>query len=263
MEVLYLDLDGTLLGPSGSVVEDATGAWSADSVRALGACRARGVEVVLMSGRSRRTLAEDARLLGTSSYIAELGGCVVIDGEAHWLTGELSPSARDGTTHEQIAAAGAPALLVRRFGGRLEPHRPWHRGREVSHLFRGSVDVAEADALLAERGHGTLHLLDNGVWHGGGRVYHLLPRASSKAAGVALHRHARGHARRACVAVGDSPEDVAVAAQVGRLWLVANARAGDDPRLRKVLAAHGNVSVARGAHGAGVLEALRAQLGTG
>jgi hydroxymethylpyrimidine pyrophosphatase-like HAD family hydrolase len=54
VDVLYLDLDGTLLGPSGSVVEDAAGGWSPDSVRALGACRAAAVEVVLMPCPARR-----------------------------------------------------------------------------------------------------------------------------------------------------------------------------------------------------------------
>ena len=35
--------------------------------------------------------------------------------------------------------------------------------REVSHLFRGLVDAFEVDSLLAERGHGNLRLVDNGV----------------------------------------------------------------------------------------------------
>ena len=38
---------------------------------------------------------------------------------------------------------------------------------------------------------------------------------------------ARGYAREECVAVGDSREDLEVAGVVGRLFLVANAVAGD------------------------------------
>jgi hydroxymethylpyrimidine pyrophosphatase-like HAD family hydrolase len=259
MDVFYVDLDGTLLGPSGSLLEDAGGAWTLDGVRALEACRDAGVEVVLMSGRTRRTVAGVARLLGLGSYVCELGACVVLDGEPHWLTGDLAPSEQHGSAYEQIERSGAPALLLERFGGRLEPHAPWHRGREVTHLFRGRVDVAQADALLAEHGHGALRLLDNGACDGG-RVYHLLPRPASKAAGVAFHRRARGRGRDACAAVGDSPEDLAVAAEVGHVWLVGNALAGGDPALREDLAARAGVSVTEGHHGAGVLEAVRAAL---
>jgi hydroxymethylpyrimidine pyrophosphatase-like HAD family hydrolase len=49
----------------------------------------------------------------------------------------------------------------------------------------------------------------------------------SKARAVAAHMRARGYLREECVAVGDSREDVAVAEVVGRLFLVANAAAGD------------------------------------
>ena len=56
------------------------------------------------------------------------------------------------TIFEQISDSGAPELLLERYAGRLEYHEPWHRNREVSHLFRGLVDAFEADALLAERG---------------------------------------------------------------------------------------------------------------
>ena len=49
----------------------------------------------------------------------------------------------------------------------------------------------------------------------------------SKARAVAAHMRVRGYTRDECVAVGDSREDLDVAAVVGRLFLVANAVAGD------------------------------------
>ena len=49
----------------------------------------------------------------------------------------------------------------------------------------------------------------------------------SKAAAVSAHMRARGYAPEECVAVGDSREDLDVARVVGRLFLVANAVAGD------------------------------------
>ena len=45
---------------------------------------------------------------------------------------------------------------------------------------------------------------------------------------------ARGYARDECIAVGDSAEDLDVAQAVGRLFLVANAVAGDTSRFPNV-----------------------------
>ncbi len=88
MRCLYLDLDGTLLGRGASLLHDGEGNVTIDGVRAVQACLRAGVEVVLMSGRRRGQVAEDARLLGQRSFIFEAGACVVLDGEEHWLTGE-------------------------------------------------------------------------------------------------------------------------------------------------------------------------------
>ncbi len=161
MRALYVDLDGTLLGRGASLLHDGEGAVTLDGVRAVQACLRADVEVVLMSGRRRAQVFEDARLLGQSSFIYEAGACVVLDGEEHWLTGDLMPG--ELTIAEQIEASGAPAMLLEHYAGRLEYHEPWHVEREVSHLFRGLVDALEADALLAERGHENLRLVDNGV----------------------------------------------------------------------------------------------------
>src|SRR5919112_596828 len=164
VRAVYVDLDATLLGPGGVLLRGADGAFSLEGVRALQACDRAGAEVVLMSGRRKAQVMEDARLIGQGSYIFEAGSCLVLDGEEHWLTGELMPG-EAGTIHDQIEAMGAPALLLEHYADRLEYHDPWHRNREVSHLFRGLVDAAEADALLAEHGHGALRLVDNGGVH--------------------------------------------------------------------------------------------------
>jgi phosphoglycolate phosphatase len=223
---VYTDLDGTLLGRGGSLLRTAEGDFTLLAARALEACDRAGAEVVIKSGRRRAQVMEDARLLGQSSYIFEVGAGMVIDGETTFLTGELQP--REGASiHDQIAASGAPDLLLSRYEGRLEPHLPWALDREVSHLFRGRVDVGEAGALLAEHGHGGLRLVDNGEIGPGTHGYHLIPAGCSKAAAVAVHMRARGYAREECIGVGDSREDLEVAEVVGRLFLVANAAAGD------------------------------------
>jgi 3-deoxy-D-manno-octulosonate 8-phosphate phosphatase KdsC-like HAD superfamily phosphatase len=263
MRCLYLDLDGTLLGADGSLLHDGEGAVSLLGVRAMEACLRSGVEIVLMSGRRKAQVMEDARLLGQASYIYEAGAACVLDGEEHWLTGGLVPG--DLTIHEQIAEGGAPDLLLERFAGRLEPHDPWHRNREVSHLYRGLVDAAEADAALDAAGHGDLRLVDNGVIARRGttldpgleqiRAYHLVPRAASKAGAVAFHQRARGLDPAETFAIGDSREDLAVAAAVGAFWLVANA-VERDPALRDAVAAHPNVRITEAGHGPGVYEAV-------
>lgn len=253
---LYLDLDGTLLGRGASLLHDGEGAISLLGARAIEACLRAGIEVVLMSGRRREQVAEDARLLGQRSFIYEAGCVLELDGEQLWMT-ELVAGER--TVHEQIEDSGAPALLLEYYAGRLEYHDPWHRGREISHLFRGLVDAAEADALLAEHGHGRLRLVDNGGVHDPGagllRVYHLIPAGGSKAAAVARHMRARGLRREDAFAIGDSREDLAVAEVVESFWLVANALTRD-PTMYAALGAHANVRLAEEGYGAGVYEAV-------
>jgi hydroxymethylpyrimidine pyrophosphatase-like HAD family hydrolase len=259
MRCLYADLDGTLLGPGGSLLRGAEGGFSLAGVKALQACDRAGVEVVLYSGRRQQSVFEDARLIGQSSFIFELGCGLVLDGELEWLTGGLEPSAERGTIYEQIAATGAPALLLSRYDGRLEYHTPWSAGREVSHLFRGQVDLEEACQLVAPHG---LRLVDNGVVveHSGRRpelpivhAYHLIPAAASKARAVARHMRSRGYRPQDCIAVGDSREDLGASQVVGAFWLVANALERD-PSLSTELG--GRVRAASAAYGAGVYEAV-------
>jgi hydroxymethylpyrimidine pyrophosphatase-like HAD family hydrolase len=263
---MYVDLDGTLLGRRASLLHDGEGNVSIDGVRAVQACLRADVEVVLMSGRRRAQVFEDARLLGQSSFIYEAGACVVLDGEEHWLTGDLLPG--ESTIAEQIERSGAPDLLLEHYVGRLEYHEPWHVDRDVSHLFRGLVDASEADALLAERGHADLRLIDNGVVNRRSpaladlphvRGYHLLPAGASKATAIAFHSRARGYARDQTFAVGDSREDLACARQVETFWLVANALA-HDPSMRAAIAVHENVRVTEAGNGPGVYEAVLATL---
>jgi hypothetical protein len=272
MRCAYLDLDGTLLGPGASLLRDADDGFSLDGVRALQACYRAGVEVVLYSGRRQRSVWECSRLIGSTSFIFEVGCGLVVDGELEWLTGGLEPSDANGSIYDQIAAAGAPALLLERFAGRLEYHTPWSAGREVSHLFRGAVDVGEVQALFDAADLGWLRLVNNGVVRtaspelqalGTLHAYHLIPTAASKARAVARHMQARSYRAADCIAVGDSREDLGVAGTVDVFWLVANALERD-PSLADDAATAGaspaRVRVASGAYGAGVYEAVVATL---
>jgi phosphoglycolate phosphatase len=257
----YLDLDGTLLGPDSSLLRDGDGRFTLLGVRALEACARAGVEVVLYSGRKRSSVFESARLIGSSSYIFELGCGLVLDGELEWLTGGVVPSEEAGTIYAQIEASGAPALLLSRFEGSLEYHTPWSVGRDVSHLFRGLVDLDSVHAALRDAGLDWLRLVDNGVApEHAAHVYHLIPAAASKARAVARHMQARAYAPADCIAVGDSREDMDAATVVETFWLVANALEQDPTLASEIL---GGVRIASESHGAGVYEAVITTLAEG
>ena len=220
LRCVYTDLDGTLLGPLGSLFRDPDGNFSLKQARALEACHRADVEVVIMSGRREAQVMADARLLGQTSYIYEAGCAMVIDGERTYLTGDWQPD-ENGTPAEKMMEAGIPDLLFERFGPRLEWHAPWHTGRELSLLIRGKVDVDEANALIAEHGHEDLRFLDNGAIgrpmdaiEGRTHAYHLVPGGASKAKGVEAHRRARGYEPEDCIAIGDSIEDLESAESV-------------------------------------------------
>jgi phosphoglycolate phosphatase len=261
LRCVYTDLDGTLLGRGSSLFRDAEGGFSTAQTRGLEACHRAGVEVVIMSGRREPQVHEAARLMGQASYIYEAGCAFAIDGETTLLTGGMVPD-ESGTVYEQIEARGVPRLLFDHFAGRLEYHSPWHHGRVLSHLFRGRVDVAEGNGLLAEHGAGDLRLLDNGAIgrempaiEGPTHAYHLVPKMVSKAGAVAAHARARSYDPADCIAVGDSIEDLEVAASVGCFFVVANGPE-NDPGLRAALSSWDNVTVTEGSMGDGFYEAI-------
>jgi phosphoglycolate phosphatase len=261
MRCVYCDLDGTLVGKGGSLLHDGEGDVTLLGARALEACHRAGAEFVIYSGRRRAQVSEDARLLGSTSYIYEVGCGLVIDGDEEFLTDDLVPGER--TIYEQISDSGAAQLLLDRYAGRLEYHDPWHRDREVSHLFRGLVDVGEADDLLRAQGMGNLRLVDNGAIHRRSptleveqaHAYHLIPAGASKGRAVARHMQSRGYETSDVIGIGDSREDLETAATVGTFWLVANALERD-PSLREEIAGRENVRVADAGYGEGVYEAV-------
>jgi phosphoglycolate phosphatase len=230
--LVVADLDGTLLGPGGSLFAAATGGTSLAAARAVVALRDAGVELVPASGRSRRGMVEAARLLGASTSIAELGALIVERrGREESVVRNFGAFREAGAPYDAMARSGAGGYLLERFAGRLEPHAPWSRARrEATMLFRGLVDEAEATAALGEAGYGWLELRDNGRIHSpdpldgarGVHAYHLLPRGTSKASAVRLLLGLRGLGPDDAVAVGDSASDLEIAREVGGAFIVAN-----------------------------------------
>lgn len=237
VEVLYTDLDGTLLAPGGSVVADAGGAPSTSTVQAIVDLNRAGLTVVPVSGRTRLQLTEVVRLLGWTDFIGEVGsvlvhgagpGRTVVYNTAEWPAHLLGG---DSTPYELIRDSGALEALRSAFPGRIEYHTPWHRDREASHLLRGCLDVSEAQDVLDALDL-PVSLLDNGRVHPPAHglaclelvhAYHLVPRGVSKTQAIALDLAERGLSATQAAAIGDSVTDLAMADAVAIMALVDNA----------------------------------------
>jgi phosphoglycolate phosphatase len=265
VRMVYADLDGTLLGPGGSLFAGGDGP-TMEPALALGRLARAGVDVVLVSGRTQPQVREVARTIGAAGYIAELGGLIAFRDEGREVTvrnrGAFTGA---GTPYAAIVRSGAAGALLAAYERRLEPHAPWaFLERECSVLLRGFVELAQARATLGEWEYGWLDLLDNGIipsWPGRFpgldadevHAYHLVPLGVSKRTAVALDRARRGLRREECVAVGDSASDAEIAPEVGEVFIVANGRTAVQG-----LALPGKVRFTERAHGLGFADAVRA-----
>lgn len=271
VSIVYSDLDGTMVGPQGSFWLDAHRRLTDEPSTALLALHRAGVDLVLVSGRTRAQLVEAGRIFGADGFIAELGSVVVWSGwREHRVLPGAMPATFDGQVpFEVMAQLGIPDELFARYPGRLEWHAPWHLGHEVDAMIRGCVNVAEAEVWLAAQGWGWLTLRDNGtlpISRSTGlspnglpaHVYHLMPRGLSKGLAVAWDLQRRGIDPADAMAIGDSISDLEMADSVSRLWLTANGLA--DPEVAAQAAARNNVSVCDEAVGLGWAQAIRSIL---
>ena len=242
ISIVYTDLDGTLLGPGGSLLTGPEGTPTPRAANALAAAAAHGITVVAVSGRALPQLRNDARLMGLQDCIAEAGAVILRGGEIRYEWGACPRIAAN--PHDALIQAGAVAALLEGFAGDLRLFEPWHRGREGGHLFHGDVDTAQADRLLADAGCDWAYLKDNGAtggWDGRAvRAYHLLPRGVGKAPAVADDLAARGLDGSRAAAVGDSLEDLTMAPHVGIFFLVANGHGETQPGVVRTPGAMGH-----------------------
>jgi len=242
--VIYSDVDGTLLGPGGCLFKDSEHNFTGLPAQAILECHLRGIDIVLVSGRNRRQLYSDARLLGFKNWISELGcqisynmGEVLVLNVGDFMTDEES-------VWQSIEDLGAPGLLLGEYRGWLEYHQPWSENRECTHLFRGLIDTDGANELLKEQGFEQLKVIDNGVIKRRSEnlsksikevhAYHLLPRASSKASAVRKDREVRNIPKKMTAAIGDSAADLELAPEVGVLFLVRNAVLENDDLMDRI-----------------------------
>ncbi len=262
VRVVYTDVDGTMLGPGACFFTRFGGGYTLRPARILLEALKRGVDVVLVSGRSGYQLRENVRLLGLRNYIAELGvetgydqgERVVID------TGEIGVPGEE--LYRFIHDCGAVDFLFSRYPGRLEYHTPWSRYREHTPLFRGFLDLEEVNRELGERFPG-LKVVDNGVLPFRSptldvpevHAYHLMPRGVSKERAALNDMKLRGFSRHEAIAVGDSLADLAFSEVVGAFFLVRNGFLAN-PRAVELVRERENVVVTEGYLNEGWAEAL-------
>jgi hydroxymethylpyrimidine pyrophosphatase-like HAD family hydrolase len=270
VEMLYSDLDGTLLGFGGSLLVDGEGLPALQTAGAVARLNEANLPVVITTGRNRIQCTEITRLLGWRGFIAELGGVIVPDrgAEPLYFTGDWDASvlAPGETPFQRLERAGAVDALMRAFPGKLEPHAPYHLNREATVLLRGSLDLEEARGVLGELDV-TVDIVDNGIirplstnLHDVAEIhaYHLMPPGVTKAAAVALDLARRGLVPSQAASIGDAVTDVAMADSVALGVVVANAAA--DARVIEAAAARDNVYATTRKRGEGWAEFANAWL---
>ncbi len=267
--VVYSDVDGTLTGPGGCFFLNAQRDYTAEPARALVRALAAGLDIVLVSGRTKGQLFENARFMGLRNYIAELGTETVYDrGEQTIINaGSFGPDCED--IMARIIETGVLEWLEREYRGQLEPHLPWAASRDCTPIFRGLVDLAELNRRMEEVAPGLI-LLDNGVipWKSPSlrvshtRAYHLMPRGVTKELAAAQDMERRGFERRNTIAIGDAEADLAFAEVVGAFFLVRNGLHAS-PRIVEKMPDHPNVFVTEGFLNEGWAEVINLLLDEG
>ncbi|MGI6216870.1 MAG: HAD hydrolase family protein [Coriobacteriales bacterium] len=232
---VYTDLDGTLLAPGGKLLANYAGEPSSSTADAIVRLRKVGVEIIIVTGRSRFQGNEFLRLLDAKAFIGEMGtikqerGAGMLD--IQYDTGKFkwNPE-RYATPYDAIADSGAVEALMERYPGMLEPNFPRCLNRDVTHAMRGYVDVEEVDKFLADNGY-ALEFEDNGMLfskseslakcpevHG----YHIVPAGTSKAISVKKDIEQRGLSLEETVSIGDGPGDVLMGANTGSFVFMVN-----------------------------------------
>jgi hydroxymethylpyrimidine pyrophosphatase-like HAD family hydrolase len=259
--VLYTDIDGTLVGPGGDLLSTGGHEPTRVAVDALLDARRAGLEIVPLSGRDIVRVDELGRLLGLSSWIAELGGVRAYERGTRRV---VDTGAYPGSGSPVEALYPALGELVARWPGRVEPHDPWNDGRLVSLMVRGELDLDAAHAGLVDAGYGWAEIVDNGVIPRRYeslpevttvRAYHVAPRGISKRDAVVADRDARGIPRERCAVIGDAAADLACHDVVARCFVVRNAL-DKDPSFAADVAAVPNATVTRHGHGEGFAEVV-------
>ena len=232
MRLVATDLDGTLVRRDGTV--------SARTVAALAGCRAAGVDVVAVTGRPPRWLADLAEVVGTATAICANGAIVYDLASARVVRARvLAPDAvRAAVEAVRAALPGTTVALETLRGFRREPdYRPtFDAGAELTcaplhDLLADDPGVVKLllrhagsspDAVLAAARAALAGIAE--PTHSGARdgLVEVAALGVSKASTLAEVAAERGVAPEQVAAFGDMPNDVAMLRWAGQSYAVAD-----------------------------------------
>lgn len=229
LKVVYTDIDGTLVGPGGCFFRLADRSFSTEPAETLIRAIQAGIDVVPVSGRNVSQILHDSRMLGLKNYIAEMGAAIVHDLHNITCNFEYADSGNGQTIYQQVEKTGAVKDLINNFAGYLEYHEPWSADRDFTAVLRGSVDVNQANAFLANYPF-KLQFVDNGkidrisptLKVTETHAYHVIPYGVSKSSAVKKDIEMRRISKNTTIALGDAATDLDFADEVGAFFLVKN-----------------------------------------
>lgn len=275
VDIVYTDLDGTLLGHGGTLLIDGEGNPSINTAQAVVDANKAGLKIVPVTGRSCAQLTEITRMCGWTDYIAEAGAIrSYFDGKdrtfifdvPEWNTATKRKLTRM-TPLEVIREHEVVEKLMDAFPGCIEYHTPWDVYRDASEVLRGFLNRQAALEILDEI-ELPLALIDNGVINPRKhtlkesdepiRAYHLAPAGVSKRRAIALDLEYRGIDPARAVMIGDAPSDMMCAEVVSLSVLMENAlrSPGIDKRIDNIA----NTAVVEGIAGDGWTRTINAIL---
>lgn len=230
LKVIYTDLDGTLFNDQGCLIKDVEEKYYFDALKLLSHIKQRGWDLVLVSGRNKYQLRYNAQMIGVENYIAELGAELVYDlGKDVHVT--FNEKKGFDLTYGGKDLTRIIDLLMKEFPGKIESRIEWSRYRSYNALFFGEIDLRWANDILQREGYKGLVLVDNGfsklidlnIEVSRAHIYNLMPAGVTKANGIILDKKLRNLKKENCIALGDSLEDLKMAAEVKYFFLMKNA----------------------------------------
>jgi len=230
LKVIYTDLDGTLFNDQGCIIKDVEEKYYFDALKLLSHIKQRGWDLILVSGRNKYQLRYNAQMIGVENYISELGSELVygLGKDVHVTFDEKKSFDLTYGGKDLIKIID---LLMKEFPGKIESRMEWSCYRSYNALFFGEIDLRRANDILQREGYKGLVLVDNGfsklmdldININRVHIYNLMPAGVTKANGVILDKKLRNLKRENCIALGDSLEDLKMAAEVKYFFLMKNA----------------------------------------
>lgn len=214
-KLLAVDLDGTLLDP--------TGKPHAEDVRALRALAETGTKVSILTGRLYSGTRTSAEALGVDGPVGCVDGSHMVDAREHkTLFHHGIRGAHAITLRDSLARAGAATFL---FAKDAIVHDP-HGDPFVHYVTTWSTDVERADSLV-----------DHGAWHGDDGVTAVVAVGPGDRIALAVDLIRRGLSEVAQVAM------FPIKRVTGAWGLVARASGGTKGSALTWLADHHGITV--------------------